>query len=113
MPHINGNLLVTPNLPLLIPQLNSVPKWQAWDTYHWPKFKDHAKDSEFVFSERWKDKITFDELVRRKNPLVPLAYRHGIKDPSVKDIVKRILSVTNVMPKSHQEAEGIYRSTFK
>lgn len=112
MPHFNGNLMAHPNLPLLVPELNRVPKFVAWDTHHYVKFKPHGYDTNLVLSERFVDPIDFPNLCKRRTPEIALAYRHGVKDPGVKDKVGRILMQVNEVPADPVVAQKLYENSF-
>jgi hypothetical protein len=107
-PHWNGNMMVHPMLPVYIPGLNFVPPLEAWDTWNYQAMKPHGYDTPFIFSERFLSEINFPHLCKRKNPDIALAYRHGIKDPAVKDIVRKILKKTPAVPADWKEAERLY-----
>jgi hypothetical protein len=90
-PHINGNAIFDPEINAKLPQMYGTPLRASWDCYHASKIIPVSFDSPLFVSTHRKETATEEELYApRIDGIIP-AFRHGIKDSSARDIVRKKL----------------------
>lgn len=90
--HINGNMLVAPDLANRIPGILGCPMNHAWDMYFGRLFEPHWMRSGFI-ANYYKDKAVSVEQILRPVPEFdkPPVVVHGVKDLSVERYADLVL----------------------
>lgn len=97
--HVNGNMLVAPDIGAKFSQLLGCPPDQAWDMYFGGIFEPHWHKSGFI-ANYYKDLNVTAEQINRcwadwKEPAVVI---HGVKDKSVEAYAAGVLRDTSRPP---------------
>jgi hypothetical protein len=90
--HVNGNMLVAPNLATRVPGILGCPTNHAWDMYFGRLFEPHWLKSGFI-TNYYKETGVTEAQIRRPVPGFdrPPSIVHGVKDLSVERYADRIL----------------------
>jgi hypothetical protein len=92
--HINGNMLVAPDLLHRIPGLENCPPKAGWDAYFAPKFAPHwlksrIMQNHYEFRSNIPEEILFSKVDGVTEPVVA----HGTKDLSAERLVRERLGM--------------------
>ena len=90
--HINGNLIVRPDIALKIKGLESCPPKAGWDAYMAPKFCNHWHKSILMQNHYdYRANIPPEILFSCVDGITPPAVVHGVKDRSAERQVRHLL----------------------
>lgn len=87
--HINGNMLIHPNIAHFLPQLIGCPAAKAWDCAFAPLFQPHWRKANFMenlYAQRGIPRAQIEDIV--KSGVVVI---HGVKDMTVEDYADSVL----------------------
>ena len=92
--HINGNMLVSPDLYTLVPGLVNCPPKAGWDAYFSGKFEPHwEKSKSFANHYDYRSNIPADILWSKVDGVTEPVAVHGVKDFSAEQQVREKLGL--------------------